>query len=406
MLDKPDEEWTFVDVLILLFHRKKMLSGLFVGGMIVAFLLSLTFDMWYRSSAVILLPDRALSPIETLSGNLGSLGQSLTGLSGSGSPNSQRYVAIVNSVRMRESLIGPFDLMNRFDLEYTAKDTQAILKEMMDWISVQPNTKDGTITIDVAFKEEKEKAADMARFVVKRLDEINRQLATEQARATRIFIEERYMRARHDLKNAEDSLNAFQKTFGVVSFNDQLKASIEAAAQLYAQLSVAELDYDVKKQTFGNTHPDLLRLEYQINELRHQQHELETGGSVDQGILIPFKAGPDLGLQYLRLFREVQFQTKVVEFLIPQFEQAKIQEAKDTPTLLVLDEPMIPARHFKPRKSLLSLAGGLMAFLVGCVWIVCVEKIRFIDQPSDVPHKEKLRQLMRLILWRQTPHKE
>ncbi|HEY4643176.1 MAG TPA: GNVR domain-containing protein [Bacteroidota bacterium] len=74
---------------------------------------------------------------------------------------------------------------------------------------------------------------------------------------------------------------------------------------------------------------------------------------------------PELGLGYLRLYREVEIQTKLLEILLPIYEQAKIQERKDTPTVLVLDRAVPPPKPAKPRKLLMTAIAGVSSiFLV------------------------------------------
>lgn len=51
----------------------------------------------------------------------------------------------------------------------------------------------------------------MVNYVVALIDSINRELATENARYQRKFIEKRYADAQADLKVAEERLNEFQK---------------------------------------------------------------------------------------------------------------------------------------------------------------------------------------------------
>ena len=48
-------------------------------------------------------------------------------------------------------------------------------------------------------------------------------------------------------------------------------------------------------------------------------------------------AVPELALQYARLFRQVKVQETLFTLLTSQYEQAKIAEARDTPTVQVLD---------------------------------------------------------------------
>jgi len=50
-------------------------------------------------------------------------------------------------------------------------------------------------------------------------------------------------------------------------------------------------------------------------------------GSSSQGgdmkILLPFKDTPELGAEYLRRYRDVEIQYKILQFIAPLYEQAK-----------------------------------------------------------------------------------
>lgn len=327
--------------------------------MVITAGLSLLSDKWYESTAVVLLPEKTGSALDALSSSGGSLSGIGVSILGGGVTNVSRYMAILNSRRLREDLIGKYDLLNAYKIE----KMDDMLKVLEKDINAEADKKLGTINITFRYFNDPQKTADIANYIVLKLDEINRELATEQARFTRQFIENRYQQAKKDLQISEDSLNFFQKKFGVISIPEQTKAGIEAAAKLQAEMVSTEIDYNIKKKTLGKNHPNLMILESQMEELRKTQKQLDRGG-VDLGIFIPFKETPDLALRYLRLYRDVQINGKILEFLIPQFEQAKIQEAKDTPTLLVLDKAMPADYSFKPRKKIITLVSGLIAGVV------------------------------------------
>lgn len=355
----------WIDVLLLLLKWKKRILISVVSVMVLTALITLTMDKWYESSVVILLPEKVTSPLDALSGNLGGLGASLLGTSSSGA---SRYLTILNSRRLREALIEKYDLK----LAYQSKTTEDALRALEDNLIVEQDKKLGSIKVTIRHINDPDLTAEMANYVVAKLDEINRELATEQARYSRKFIEERYGQARKELQYVEDSLNVFQKKYGVIALSEQTRASIEAAAHLQGQVTATETEYNVKKKTLGNNHPDLMRLESEIEELKKTQRQMEFGG-LDLNIFIPFRNAPDLGLKYLRLYREVQINGKIVEFLVPQYEQAKIQEAKDTPTLLVLDKGKPASLSFKPKKKVITIVSGILTSLIVIGWIIFYE---------------------------------
>ena len=259
------KEWSFIDIVFVLIPWKKRIIITTLSVMILTAGVTLLMDKWYESKAVIMLPEKSVSALESLGGSLSGLGQSLLG--GTGVTGPQRYIAILKSRRLKEAVIDKYDLIHVFELEPTLKDTLALIELLDETILSESNTKNGTITITVRFKEDAGKTAEMTNFVVSKLDEINRELSTEQAKSSRLFIEKRYNDARTDLKKTEDLLNQFQNKHGIIALPEQTKASIEAAAEVQAQITATQTEYNVLKNTLGANHPELLNLQSKIQEL-------------------------------------------------------------------------------------------------------------------------------------------
>jgi hypothetical protein len=59
----------------------------------------------------------------------------------------------------------------------------------------------------------------------------------------------------------------------------------------------------------------------------------------------------------------------VFETLTQQYEIAKVQEAKEVPSVKVLDPPEIPEKKVFPPRILLVVGGSLLALAVGISWI-------------------------------------
>lgn len=346
------------------------------GTMLLTALISLTFEKWYESKAIIILPEKQSSGFDLI-GSLSGLGQSLLNLT---VPSNQRLMAILKSQRLQDSLIAKYDLVAILQgpvdspVELDRRDTAAVYLFLKNNLIAEQDVKLNTIAITFRYLKDAQQTAEMTNYVVSKLDEINRELATEQARFTRQFIEQRYQQAQADLRKAEDSLNSFQKRNGIVAIPEQTKASIEANSRLYAEIVTTEVELNVLKQTLGTQHPDLMRTKAKLKELERLRVQLNT--SVDKSsVFIPFHDAPDLGLEFARLYRDVQINQKIVEFLVPQFEQAKIQEAKDTPTILVLDAAKPAPFPIKPKKTLMTLVMGFVSFLICFLFIMIRETL-------------------------------
>ena len=116
--------------------------------------------------------------------------------------------------------------------------------------------------------------------------------------------------------------------------------------------------------------PDLARIRSNVDELKKQLAIMGSGkdakGLLSTDRLHPaMVAVPDLALQFGRLFRQVKVQETLFTLLTSQHEQAKIAEARDTPTVQVLD-PAIPAdKRTRPRVLLNTTIAGVLALIIG-----------------------------------------
>jgi len=79
---------------------------------------------------------------------------------------------------------------------------------------------------------------------------------------------------------------------------------------------------------------------------------------------------PELGVELVRLKREVEIQNTLFVFLTQQYEEAKIKEAKDTPTVQILDYPQIPQLKSAPKRVLILIFCIIITFFVNILFIL------------------------------------
>jgi uncharacterized protein involved in exopolysaccharide biosynthesis len=116
-------------------------------------------------------------------------------------------------------------------------------------------------------------------------------------------------------------------------------ASMKAIGDLYALKVKKEIETAIISKTAS---PD--------NEILKQNRiELAEISQKLAGI-------PQTGLTSLRLYRDAITYEKMLEILLPMLEQAKINEQKDIPVLLVLDKAIPPERKVKPQRMLIILS--------------------------------------------------
>ena len=134
---------------------------------------------------------------------------------------------------------------------------------------------------------------------------------------------------------------------------------------IQGQITGYEVQLQVMSAYLSPDNPDLSRVRSSIEELKKQLALLEFGkgakGASPGDRLHPAMVTvPDLALQYGRLFRELKVQETLYALLTSQYEQAKITEARDTPTVQVLDSPVPADKQIKPRVVFNTAVAGLL----------------------------------------------
>ena len=361
--------------------RTSIIKNLFIVSIITIFFV-FSIPKTYTSSALLMPPTSETGP-GSIMGALSNL--PFGGLMTQTNDESLSILAILKSRTLFDKVIKRFNLMEF----YHAPNIDKAL------IALSNNTafnvkEEGTISISVDVATDwfhpdeseiksKTLCTDMAIYFAEQLDLLNKSLKTEQASFHREFIGERYRKNLVDLKKAEDSLQVFQEKHKMVALTEQTSATIEAAAVLKAQMLSNEVKLGVMLGVLNHNHPDIENIKKENSELSKKMNELEYGTGVinyKKSNLFPVLADvPELGIELIRLKREVEIQNTLFVFLTQQYEEAKIKEAKDTPTVQILDYPQIPHQKSAPKRVLI---------LIICLSISMFANILFILYRSEL----------------------
>lgn len=356
--------------------KRKLLIGLiilasFTGSLIISSLL----PKRYSSTASILPPQQESSIgagiMSQLPGGLGSLAG---GVLGAKSP-SDLWVGILKSRNLRDALITRFDLENVLGKK-TLEDTRAAFDKMI----IVSKSKEEIISISVEDKDPK-RAAAIANAFIEELERINKGIVMTSGKRTRVFVEERLNEAKGGLTNAENNMRSFQEKNRAVKLDDQSKAIIEALGTVKGQLIAKELELKVLLSYATPNNPYAEILKTQVEDLKGKLRELEDGkgtpgNPASRDIFIPTSEIPGLMIQYARLLRDAKVQQTLYELLTQQYEMSRIQEAKDTPTVQVLDIAKVPQKKSKPNRTIIVLLSTITSVFFGVFLAILLEYIR------------------------------
>jgi uncharacterized protein involved in exopolysaccharide biosynthesis len=262
---------------------------------------------------------------------------------------------------------------------YGIKSKEAAIKELVSRVSVNV-TPEGMITLSYEDRN-RNKTADVANRFVQELDRVNRETSASKAKNARVFIEERLTQTQKDLSLAEENLRKFQEENKTLVLDDQMKSAIEKAADLKAEMVSSEIELNILSKTMSPSHPQIQSLQSRVYEIKRQLDRLELGNQnekpEDKTILdVSFSQVPSLSLQLARLIREVKIQEAVFELLTKQYEQYKIEENKDTPTVQILDKAVPPERRAKPKRAFLVGISGILSLFASVTFVFGQEYVK------------------------------
>jgi uncharacterized protein involved in exopolysaccharide biosynthesis len=81
--------------------------------------------------------------------------------------------------------------------------------------------------------------------------------------------------------------------------------------------------------------------------------------------MVPTGSIPAVGVEYVRSIRNVKYYEAIFEVLAKQFELAKIDEAKDSSLIQVLDKAIPAERKSEPKRALIVLTGVIVGGVLG-----------------------------------------
>jgi capsule polysaccharide export protein KpsE/RkpR len=378
----PDSGERFIERLRLLWNERRFLGRAAVAGLLLGTVLAFLLPKRFESTTQLMPPDGQSSSgvamlaaltAKTESG-LGALAGDLLAMKSSGA----LFIGILRSRTVEDRLIDRFDLKKVYgtQLEESAR------RKLEENTSISEDRKSGILTIMVTDHDPK-RAAAIAQAYVEELDRLVAQLTTSSARREREFLEERLKAVQQDLESAEKDFSQFASKNSAIDIKEQGKAMVEAAATLEGQLIAAKSELEGLKQIYMDNNVRVRATQARIAELQNQLEKIggkgestSSASSAQGDPLYPsIRKLPLLGVAFADLYRRTKVQEAVFEALTQQYELAKVQEAKETPSVKVLDDAYVPERKsFPPRLEImflctfLALAGATLLVLGRTHW--------------------------------------
>jgi uncharacterized protein involved in exopolysaccharide biosynthesis len=382
-----NSEVSIVDLLIVIATYKKLILSTTVAAAVLSTVACMVLPDYYKATTKILPPQQAQSGAAALLSQLGGVAATAASAAGLKSPNDV-YIGMLKSRTIADKLIRKYDLQNVYKVS-TLEKTRKVLEEN----TLIATTKEGLINIDVEDRS-RSLVAKLANSYVSELITLTKTLAVTEASQRRMFYERQLETAKDNLANAEMKLKGSLDTHGVISVDADSRAILESAARIRAQISAKEIQLDSMKAFVTSNNQAFKQAQEELRSLREEAYRLENGRDKDGAE--PKTGNRPEGLENIKTLRDVKYYQMLYELLAKQYELARLDEAKDSSLIQVLDPALEPEQKSKPKRVLIVLMTSIFGLLAGVAAAFFQNaKRKWMATPEGGARLQKLRHSMR-----------
>lgn len=379
-----DIKFSVMDFMIVLTRWKKFISFFTIFVAIISAGVSFIIPEVYKSTARLLPPQQAQSGTAALLSQLGGVAGIAAGAAGIKSPN-DLYIGMLKSRTIADRLIEKYDLKKNYDLKSQEKSRKELEEN-----TVISSGKDGLIVIEVE-DTNKKLVADIANGYVAELKQMTKVLALTDASKQRIFFERQLEITKDNLAAAEVALKRSIDKNGVVSVDGDSRAIVEIVSKLRAQISAKEIQLGSMQSYVTANNPDYIQIKEELRNLRVGLAKLETGSS-SVATKDSESGTEEIGLKSIKILRDVKYNQMLYELLAKQYEAARLDEAKESAIIQVLDAAIEPEKKIKPRRLIIIILSSIVAlFLSVLIALVLEAKKRITQKPEGLAQWNELK---------------
>ena len=377
--------------------RRSRLLRFGAWGLVLSMLVAFMMPNRYKVTTRLMPPEQSnsagMAMMAMLSGKTGggggagagagSLAADLLGMKSAGG----LFVGVLHSATVADRLIDQFDLRKVYGTKYD-EDTRRALAAHTD---VNEDKRSGIISIEVTDRDPN-RAAGLAAAYVDQLDRLVAQLNTGAAHRERVFLEDRLQHVNADLEKDEKEFGDFASKNSALDVREEGKAILNAGAELEGELIAAQSELEGLRQIYADSNVRVRSVQARITELQRRIGDLNAGqkdanansaeaGDANRSNIFPsIRKLPLIGVTWADLYRQAKVQETVFEVLTQQYELAKVQEAKETPSVKVLDAAKVPDHKSFPPRLIIMILGSFCSVLIGLLWTRSRENWEALDE--------------------------
>jgi len=345
---EPGTGGSLADFFSFLWRHKFLIVGLTGGLTLATIIYVLVVPVKYTAKATLL-------PPESDSPGLLSTAMEFLGGSGGGNLGGLSLGGVGSEAAIQESIIRSRTLADRmnddFDLDekYGTTKREARLRVWKNRLKTSTN-RQGLMTVSYQDRDP-EFASRIVVRLLEHLDRHNRENRTTSSRRVRMFLEVAVADAEEKLNVLEDSLSVFQTENNTLALSSTAEGVVDAGAEILLQRLRLLTESQMLQESLGASAPALLAKQSEIKALDRELARL-----------------PKLNTEMGRLMRLRRVYVRTHSYLSGQLEETRVKEARDTPTIEILDPPIVPEEKSWPQRTWSVLAvffgSGILSLLL------------------------------------------
>lgn len=335
--------------------KKRWFIIIFSGIITIASVIySFNTDVYFKSTVNAVQPRSMDGGMEGMLGSLSSTLKDfgLTKLGGGGGNETYTFMVIMQSRSVIDSMIAEFNLPEVYDIPDSTMDL--VRKEFTGNLMVEL-MKDGNYLISI-WDQSPERASIMANKFVEFANLEAERIFREEIRLGREQLERRLDVTDSTIAGLTDTLETFSRKNLIFSPEDQMKTIGQSIAEMKALEINYEIMYEYYKNVYGADDPEAESIKKLLEQTRQQMTQAKN----EPGYLGNFTLyeASEVGIEYMRIYTELEAYFKVKTFLVPMVEKARLDEERSVKSLIVLDEAIPAEKKDKPKRAFIVLGAA------------------------------------------------
>lgn len=353
MTTSPDS-----DLFLLLLRRWRTLAVVMCLAVAASVGYALFAPKWYEARIQVMQSQRSHeSAAMTLAANLPGALDTL-------STDVQRIEAVLSSTTVTDAVIDHLRLDQYYGTSYREETRELLWKHC----NTATNLKAGLVTLTC-----EDRKPEMAMRIAEYFGEVGNnvfgRVSGSAAREEEKFLEKQVAKVRSDVETASQRLRAFQEKNKIVDLSEQSRAVLSAMASMKGELLSKQLELSYLTSFSSRGEAKVVQLQQQIaildEKLKQMEHSAmpaasqNASGSGAKADFFPDALDvPELREELENLVREQKTQEALFSLITQRYEMARVEAARDTPTLQILDHATLPTFRARPKRRMVVVVGA------------------------------------------------